>query len=70
MKKVTVERVVTVELTIIDRDVKEDMSNLRSDEDLSKCLRVSAKNLLDVDDAQVRKVKTFIHEPSRFSRRV
>jgi len=65
MKNLTVERIVTVELTVIDRDVKEDMSNLKSDDELSKCIRVSAKNLLNVDDAQIKSVKTFIHEPSR-----
>lgn len=65
MKNVTVERIVTVELTVIDRDVNEDMSNLRSDDELSKCIRVSAKNLLNVDDAQIKGVKTFVHESSR-----
>ena len=62
---ITVERIVTVELTVIDRDVNEDMSNLRSDDELSKSIRVSAKNLLNVDDAQIKGVKTFIHESSR-----
>lgn len=55
-----VTRIVTVELTIIDRDVAEDLSDLMSDDDLKKSIRVRAKNLLGVDDAVVTKVQSFM----------
>lgn len=53
-------RIVTVDLTIIEENVSDDFSNVQSDEDLKKSIRVRAKNLLGVDDVKVNKVKSFM----------
>lgn len=53
-------RIVSVDLTIIEENVSDDFSNVQSDEDLKKSIRVRAKNLLGVDDVKVNKVRSFM----------